>query len=396
MDNNQINRDYGEPEETPESGSQGGQNNGWSYGGDGGRQGGQNNGWNYGQNSGQNSGSQNGWGYNQNYNPYYQTTNGGYGNGSYNGYNGYNGTGRPPVDENGNPMKNNYAMKLVFSILEMLSFFLCNIFSLILGILGCVFTCKANEAYKRGDAEAFKSAKTTSTVCLWIGFAFNVIQAILLAIYLVFFFKVYALIMSNPEYLDRFMEGDVNLDDLEGIDDLDDLRDYLQNLEPVIQPQFERYYQFELDYAILELPMDMDDFLELGYYVEDADSTYLGTYEYDIYEFYNSPDMSSPIGMVTVANDGVGTHTLDELQAVGVLVYNEPSVKSFEMANGVDFNTAKADVLALFGETADVEQTDDGLAIYTWYPMVDDVYNYVEVCFSGEEIIGIDICYYGY
>ena len=41
-------------------------------------------------------------------------------------------------------------MKLTFSILEMIS---GNLISLICGIIACVFTCKANTAYKEGNGK---------------------------------------------------------------------------------------------------------------------------------------------------------------------------------------------------------------------------------------------------
>ena len=75
------------------------------------------------------------------------------GNAQYGSYNGYNGgmntpynNGNVPLDKKGRPMKNNFGMKLAFSILEMILG--GNFISLICGIVACVFTCKANTSYK--------------------------------------------------------------------------------------------------------------------------------------------------------------------------------------------------------------------------------------------------------
>jgi hypothetical protein len=66
-------------------------------------------------------------------------------------------------------------MKLTFSILEIIA---CNLLSLVMGILGCVFTTKANNAYKEGRWEDFKSAKKTSTIVLWVGLVGVIISII--------------------------------------------------------------------------------------------------------------------------------------------------------------------------------------------------------------------------
>jgi hypothetical protein len=47
-----------------------------------------------------------------------------------------------------------------------------------MGILGCVFTTKANNAYKEGRWEDFKSAKKTSTIVLWVGLVGVIISII--------------------------------------------------------------------------------------------------------------------------------------------------------------------------------------------------------------------------
>jgi hypothetical protein len=107
---------------------------------------------------------------------------GAYGSNQQNGYGtygtAYNTCGTVnggPVDDNGKPLKNNFAMKLTFSILEIIS---CNLISLVMGILGCVFTTKANNAYKEGRWEDFKSAKKTSTIVLWVGLVGVIISVI--------------------------------------------------------------------------------------------------------------------------------------------------------------------------------------------------------------------------
>jgi hypothetical protein len=93
-------------------------------------------------------------------------------------YSAYGTMNAAPLDKNGQPMKNNFGMKLTFSILEIVSALFCNILGLVMGILGCVFSSKANTAYKEGRWEDFKSAAKTATIVLWIGLAGVIIAVI--------------------------------------------------------------------------------------------------------------------------------------------------------------------------------------------------------------------------
>ena len=102
------------------------------------------------------------------------------GNYDPNAYASYNTTPAAVVDEMGNPLKNNFVMKLVFSILEILTVFGCNVISCALGVVGLVFNLKANKAYKAGDGEGFKKAKKTSSLMLWIGLGAGILGIIIM------------------------------------------------------------------------------------------------------------------------------------------------------------------------------------------------------------------------
>jgi hypothetical protein len=122
-------------------------------------------------------------------------------------YNAYGTVNGGPVDDNGKPLKNNFAMKLTFSILEIVS---CNILSLVMGILGCVFTTKANNAYKEGRWEDFKSAKKTSAIVLWVGLVGVIISVIVSIVMLVGVFKTANDYVQNE---DSFWTDDSDDDD---------------------------------------------------------------------------------------------------------------------------------------------------------------------------------------
>ena len=88
-------------------------------------------------------------------------------------------TGGVPLDEKGQPLKNNFGLKLFFSILEMLTCCMCNPVTLVLGIFGCVYAVKANNAYQEGKWDEFRGHAKTSSICLWVGLA-------VIAVYMLF------------------------------------------------------------------------------------------------------------------------------------------------------------------------------------------------------------------
>lgn len=87
--------------------------------------------------------------------------------------------GGVPLDEKGQPLKNNFGLKLFFSIIEMLTCCMCNPITLVLGIFGCIYAVKANNAYREGEWDEFKGHAKISSSCLWGGLA-------VIAAYLIF------------------------------------------------------------------------------------------------------------------------------------------------------------------------------------------------------------------
>ena len=69
---------------------------------------------------------------------------------------------------------------------------------MIMGIIGCVFTSKANSAYKSGDVQEYKRNSKSATICLWIGFAIALVWLV--------FSIIFSVLYSN-DIEDAFMEG---------------------------------------------------------------------------------------------------------------------------------------------------------------------------------------------
>ena len=147
--------------------------------------------------------------------------------------------GSAPLDDQGRPLKNNYGLKLTFSILEIIS---CNLISLICGIIGCINTTKANTAYNEGRWEDFKSSAKSATVSLWIGLVGVILQIIALVAFVMMGFMLEEYIddgvSSYPydygssiredysrDYDDIDPDTQSDLDDSEDIEDSEDAGD---------------------------------------------------------------------------------------------------------------------------------------------------------------------------
>lgn len=100
-------------------------------------------------------------------NPYDNNTNN-YQNNYQNNYDQYANYGNPMVDEQGRPLKNRFALKLIVGIIMILC---CCVspYSMIFAIVGLVFTCMANSAYNAGNPYDFRANARVSAAMLWIG-----------------------------------------------------------------------------------------------------------------------------------------------------------------------------------------------------------------------------------
>lgn len=184
-----------------------------------------------------------------------QDINSGY---AYNNYgSGYTNIGGTVIDSNGKELKNRFGLKLTFSILEMLC--CCtSCITLIMGIIACVFTCKANNCYKESRYEEFKSKAKTSTILLIVGGVFAAIAIIINAVTLVS--------MSKDGFWDEFMyEYERALEEELGTDvDMNNL------WEDLYEGEYNNLYDESLegdDYY--------SDYIEGVYHLNTEDSSYV-------------------------------------------------------------------------------------------------------------------------
>lgn len=320
----------------------------------------------------------------------------------------------PPVDKNGNPVKNNFGMKLTFSILEILSCCLSGCFGLIttvLGIIACVFTCQANSAYKRADWDTFEKKRKSSTVLLWVGLPFEIIGAI--AAFIFGLTGGIESLTSNNDtnsgyesFIDEEDEDDYDYDydyddedDYE--DDYDDDYDYDTDVEvgygdigtiyeiiPAdMSYEIGGYDEIYLEGYVITFPALTSDFLAAGFSFSGEDPTnyVINPGDYDLFMFDSRINPDESIGWVYVYNNTDVPMNAIDLPIAGIDVESDqeyngyvPEMKTiYQVTFGIPAETA----IGMIPYEADVYQSDDlDWTTYTYYGDEDD---YVEISYRN-------------
>lgn len=320
----------------------------------------------------------------------------------------------PPVGKNGNPVKNNFGMKLTFSILEILSCCLSGFFGLIttiLGIIACVFTCQANSAYKRADWNTFDKKRKVSTILLWVGLPFEIIGAIVAFAF--GFFNAFASLDTNNDtnsgyesFIDEEDEDDYDYDydydyddedDYE--DDYDDDYDYDTDVEvgygdigtiyeiiPAdMSYEIGGYDEIYLEGYVITFPALTSDFLAAGFSFSGEDPTnyVINPGDYDLFMFDSRINPDESIGWVYVYNNTDVPMNAIDLPIAGIDVESDqeyngyvPEMKTiYQVTFGIPAETA----IGMIPYEADVYQSDDlDWTTYTYYGDEDD---YVEISY---------------
>lgn len=320
----------------------------------------------------------------------------------------------PPVGKNGNPVKNNFGMKLTFSILEILSCCLSGCFGLIttvLGIIACVFTCQANSAYKRADWDTFEKKRKSSTVLLWVGLPFEIIGAI--AAFIFGLTGGIESLTSNNDtnsgyesFIDEEDEDDYDYDydyddedDYE--DDYDDDYDYDTDVEvgygdigtiyeiiPAdMSYEIGGYDEIYLEGYVITFPALTSDFLAAGFSFSGEDPTnyVINPGDYDLFMFDSRINPDESIGWVYVYNNTDVPMNAIDLPIAGIDVESDqeyngyvPEMKTiYQVTFGIPAETA----IGMIPYEADVYQSDDlDWTTYTYYGDEDD---YVEISYRN-------------
>lgn len=254
-----------------------------------------------------------------------------------------------PFDQNGKPIPNRFAMKLTFSILEIIA---CNFVSIICGILGCIFTVKANTAYRERRWEDFKSSAKASAIALWIGFGFTILVAFLF------------LILVGLGLSESFDVG---------------------SGEPYVY----------VDGTRIDIPTNYDDMTDLGFYLSRSESdTMLAADDYALYEMYNIHQ--ERVMWCWFYNTGDNARYVADCPIVGVNIdnYSCENYRTYRTQEGLGFQSSVQDFMNVYGVPDSVGETYYGIK-YKWYlgDKDDPMWRVIEATFDGDQLYEIDVDY---
>ena len=339
-----------------------------------------------------------------------------YNNGQYaNTYHTYGNISGIPVDEKGRPLKNRFGMKLTFSILEIIS---CNLISLIMGILGCVFSSKANTAYQEGRWEDFKSAAKSATIVLWIGLGGILLSVVISVLVLVAFFQAiepyqdeileyiekeeslgyeefYEELLQDSEFADILEEIEENMSDGSDADE-----NYADQFDITTTVSGSEWYVFSINGEIYSVPNYPETFAESGLTWEDCYYTdTIGKDDYELY-YWDDPVSNTHIGLVWIANASDEPCSPEEGIAFKVNIENESvyggNKPDFVFGDGLTFDSSLEEIVAYFGKPDDeYHYSDDTTSSDTYYWYMDDDYCGIEVDFYDGQFYEIYLEYYG-
>ena len=369
----------------------------------------------------------------QDYGSQYQSGQQNYGNPYQNGqqtYGGYNPYGNVPLDKKGQPLKNRFGMKLTFSILEMIS---GNLISLICGIIACVFTCKANTAYKEGKWEEFKSHAKVSNIVLWVGLGVCiVVYVIVFALIAVAGLSVLPVIGSGSSgssvasgSYDYYDEQDYNYYDDTDDDDYDDedddadeeeTEDYADDWEEEDTEDADTGYAsagvtagsgysdptVTINGATVTFPLSYADFVAETGLTMDADETgdIVSADGYDNYDITNAYDSEgNDVCSIWLYNMSSSDLAMEDCYVAGIIVYNDgySTAPDLVMQNGITLASTQDEVRTALGVPSDTSSDtySDGSLYETWnwdYADPDsDYFDEVEIEFVDGVITKIEV-----
>lgn len=326
------------------------------------------------------------------------------------------------MGKNGQPLKNNYAMKLTFSILEILCCCGCNIITMIMGIIACVHTTQANSAYKEGRWEDFRAKSKTASILLWIGLGVAVVSLII---------NILAWTVGGlrEEVMSEFDQGyqqgyeaamgmddddDYDYDDYEYDADTDDADTEADTAaetateevsEPVVVTPGEGFTDptITVNGATVTFPLTYQELVAAGFYIDAEDEEYVvNKNEYYYPTLYDANGVE--LGYVYVGNETDGPLAMKDCTVFGFDITSyglEYSDVTFSLPNGLNQNATKEDFITAYGEP-DYEYESESYdhQSYQWYNHSDLYYdseeNSITVDFWDGVLDEIDMKYIGW
>lgn len=309
-----------------------------------------------------------------------------YSNGNYNA-----NMGGTPLDKHGQPMKNNFAMKLTFSIIEMviglsltLSGSWCfGLIPLILAVIACVMVCLQNKNYKESNWNSFVSTKKAATALLWVAFAFYMVYLVLIIVVVIIALVFGASILEKwgseigMDVLDELKNGSgPGYESGSDYDfDYEDIDDLLNNLPGSSSGSdystisgdnlyIDGFNEFKLNGSRISLPMSMSHFIAAGFQLNDEDlSDEIPAGDSDGYAYYDSE--GNYLGTLFIYNVSGEDIKVSEGIAAGITINNYEDVE-LELVNGITFDTPADEAVAALGNPTGASG-ENGSANLEWY-----------------------------
>lgn len=311
------------------------------------------------------------------------------------------------VDEKGKVLNNNFAIKLVLSILMIVLCCCCGFLTAIIGMIALVFTCLANSAYNQGSMSEFKANARVSTVLLFLGGGLAVLMLSLMLMFAAMlgsesgeFDELYSALyeeLYGTEYNDEEDWGDD-----EGLGWSEEYTGI--NTMPLVAD----FNQFMLNGVAYSVPMSFDEFQSMGYSLVEFDSSkVLLAGEFEGYDFIIDEQYS---GIVRISNNGYESAVITQCEVDYFCVYSN-SVYAGTGSKGIadldvyilgNLSSASSyeDVEKVLGTPyyvcSTINEKGEEDIRYRWEYNGSTVFQAIEISFINDEIYDVSIDHYEY
>lgn len=322
------------------------------------------------------------------------------------------------MDNNNEMPKNRFGLKLIFSILEILSCCLLNPITLILGIVSLILTCNANASYKSGKMDEFRNAAKKATVLLLIGLAFDVLIAIIWAVTIGNINKEiknrgydnireYYEEMAGKESKSEKKEAEgsasnapasADPDSTEWLEEDDDIDYTLADPD-----QLGEYWKFTLDGNSFELPLDFSKLMDAGYTFDDEDPTTVMLEGKDcIYDSILDKKGEVLLGEIEVYNPSDEEKPESECVVVSFTLYDDTAYdgnyeQTLGLVGGLGFGSTMDEVRSALGDpsyTDDSNEDDEEIPCDEWI-LDDDFFNVLYIGYLDGKVAYFCADYWG-
>ena len=261
-------------------------------------------------------------------------------------------------NKKGKKLKNPFALRLVVSILELVFCPFSLFLSIPAGILGIVFSKKANKAYKAGNVREYKNYARTAIIILLVGAVSMLVLPIASGI-----FETSGIITNG------------NAD----------------------HPEFEDFNEFSIDGTTISIPCTYQDLEDFGYIMNHSDKiSYVepGGYNY----IFLHTETTIEVLHLRLYNDGTENSSLAETPITSITFWNymgenDQWFSNYEFVNGLRFGMTEEEVLETLGEPNIRHTWGNGESAggYLTWEYSGEEYCYISVGFEDGVIEWIEI-----